>query len=242
MNRFERLLQLHKDHNATPGEQKEFFEFIQSGAFDDKLQDDITDTLLYTSPGLLDIADPIKEVIFEKIIQQNNIEDGSDSEDNTDEEPSASPSLTDTQRRREGDRGLSEGSSWLAVAASLVLAATSSLWIFYGGQQHYANEKHYSGKGIFILPDGTRVTLGDDESALTYFTEDNSRVVRLHGEASFEVEWDRRPFFVQTGKIRTRILGTTFNVRAYTAQTEIPLKPSSGTDPLKPINNPQTIL
>jgi hypothetical protein len=238
MKRFERLLQLHKDHNATPEEQDELFGLIQSGAFDDRLLDDITDTLLDTSPGLLYTADPIKALIFEKIIQQN-IEDGPGNK--SDGTPGSSIEAT-PRIPNESASGLSEGGSWMAIAASLVLAATSSLWVFYGGQQHYANEKHYSGKGIFILPDGTRVTLGDDQSALTYFTEENNRVVKLHGEASFEVEWDRRPFFVQTGKIRTRILGSTFNVRAYTVQTEVPLKPPLDIDPSDLFNNPQSIL
>ncbi|KAA9353598.1 FecR family protein [Larkinella humicola] len=42
------------------------------------------------------------------------------------------------------------------------------------------------------------------------------RAVQLEGEAFFEVRRDTtRPFVIQSGKLKTEVLGTTFNVRAY---------------------------
>lgn len=42
------------------------------------------------------------------------------------------------------------------------------------------------------------------------------RTVQLEGEAFFEVRRDvNRPFVIQAGKLKTEVLGTTFNVRAY---------------------------
>ncbi|GAB3329148.1 FecR domain-containing protein [Larkinella ripae] len=42
------------------------------------------------------------------------------------------------------------------------------------------------------------------------------RAVQLEGEAFFEVRRDAaRPFVIQAGKLKTEVLGTTFNVRAY---------------------------
>lgn len=42
------------------------------------------------------------------------------------------------------------------------------------------------------------------------------RAVQLEGEAFFEVRRDTtRPFVIQAGKLKTEVLGTTFNVRAY---------------------------
>lgn len=229
-HRFDRLLQLYKDQIATREEQLELFELIQSGAYDSDLLEDISNTLLDAGPGLLYTTDPIKDDILRRVISVN-IDD-------------RDPRSIDEAGI--ATRNLGEGGSWLAIAASLVLAATSSLWVFHNQQQHYADEKHYSGKGVFILPDGTRVTLGDDTSALSYFTEGNNRVVKVLGEASFELEWDpHHPFFVQTGDVRTRVIGSSFNVRAYAVQTDIPLKPllDLPDDPSIPnINNPQTIL
>lgn len=68
-----------------------------------------------------------------------------------------------------------------------------------------------------VLSDGTRVWL-NAESELEYpvrFVGDE-RVVRLKGEAYFEVSRDTsKPFVVETGETRTRVLGTSFNISAY---------------------------
>ena len=67
------------------------------------------------------------------------------------------------------------------------------------------------------LVDGTQVWLNAD-SRLEFpeaFVGDR-REVRLSGEAYFEVTKDsRRPFIVHTDYITTQVLGTAFNVRAY---------------------------
>lgn len=68
-----------------------------------------------------------------------------------------------------------------------------------------------------VLADGTKVWL-NAESELTYpvvFTQ-NTRKVILSGEAYFEVTKDTtRPFYVQTGDMEVKVLGTSFNVSAY---------------------------
>ncbi len=70
------------------------------------------------------------------------------------------------------------------------------------------------------LPDGTRVWL-NAESRLNYprsFTG-NTRTVRLTGEAYFEVAKDAaHPFIVQSGAVKTTVLGTSFNVRNYAGE------------------------
>ena len=67
------------------------------------------------------------------------------------------------------------------------------------------------------LADGTRVWMNAD-SQLEFPEQFNGarRTVRLHGEAYFEVAKDRRhPFVVETDYLTTTVLGTSFNVRAY---------------------------
>ena len=67
------------------------------------------------------------------------------------------------------------------------------------------------------LSDGTRVWL-NSESELEYpvLFGKGKRVVKLTGEAFFEVTKDAsRPFIVETNDIRTRVLGTSFNIKAY---------------------------
>ena len=67
------------------------------------------------------------------------------------------------------------------------------------------------------LSDGTRVWMNADSRL--EFPEQFSgsrRTVRLYGEAYFEVAKDRRhPFVVETDFLTTTVLGTSFNVRAY---------------------------
>ncbi len=67
------------------------------------------------------------------------------------------------------------------------------------------------------LPDGTNVWL-NARSEMRYpaaFT-DNKRVVTLDGEAYFEVTHNGdKPFVVQTNKCNVEVLGTKFNVEAY---------------------------
>lgn len=74
-----------------------------------------------------------------------------------------------------------------------------------------------------ILSDGTRVWL-NSESELEYpvLFGEGERVVKLSGEAFFEVTPDAsRPFIVETEDIRTRVLGTSFNIKAYKNESDI---------------------
>ena len=68
-------------------------------------------------------------------------------------------------------------------------------------------------KGRFTLPDGSVVWLNAD-SRLAYsnrFVDSEKREVRLEGEAFFDVRRDTlRPFEVEMGKLRVKVLGTRF--------------------------------
>ena len=70
-----------------------------------------------------------------------------------------------------------------------------------------------SNMGRVTLPDGSGVWLNAD-SRLAYsdrFTASGSRAVRLEGEAFFDVKRDTlRPFEVEMGKLRVKVLGTRF--------------------------------
>lgn len=75
-----------------------------------------------------------------------------------------------------------------------------------------------------VLPDGSRVWL-NARSSLIYpnkFLTGQPRKVKLNGEAYFEVAHDKsRPFIVETEKVQTRVLGTSFNVRSYNNENPI---------------------
>lgn len=102
-----------------------------------------------------------------------------------------------------------------------------------------------------VLPDGSRVWL-NAESSLSYpgsFGGRDRREVTLQGEAYFEVASDSlHPFVVETAALQTQVLGTSFNVRAYSPEDtrvtllrgsvkvsdrhrgELLLRPGEGTD------------
>lgn len=66
-----------------------------------------------------------------------------------------------------------------------------------------------------ILNDGTKVILNAN-SSLTIGDYDHLRDVKLQGEAFFDVKKDpSRPFTVHGGDLHIKVLGTSFNVKAY---------------------------
>ncbi|MFD2035013.1 FecR family protein [Belliella marina] len=74
-------------------------------------------------------------------------------------------------------------------------------------------------KKAFLLPDGSRVTLNADSEIRYPSTFMGSREVELKGQAFFEVKKDKTsPFIVKSGEVETKVLGTSFGVRAYPDQ------------------------
>lgn len=74
-----------------------------------------------------------------------------------------------------------------------------------------------------LLSDGTKVWLSPN-SKLGYPAkfEGSERRVTLNGEAFFEVVHDtKHPFIIKSGTVSTTVLGTSFNVSAYTRQQTI---------------------
>lgn len=112
---------------------------------------------------------------------------------------------------------------WIGWAASFLIlcCAGGILWLRQGGREHLTYQTEVSQKRTVILPDGTLVTLNSD-SEITYREEEGAREVGLSGEAYFDVKHEKdRPFFVSTKDIRVKVLGTSFNVRAYGSDERI---------------------
>jgi ferric-dicitrate binding protein FerR (iron transport regulator) len=114
-----------------------------------------------------------------------------------------------------------------AIAASIAfLVAISSFWINLWEERdvEWKTLTAESGQRQEVqLPDGSVVHL-NSESSLSYpenFSDD-TREVRLTGEAFFEVTKDPdKPFLVDTENVRTTVLGTSFNVQAYPAENVV---------------------
>lgn len=77
-----------------------------------------------------------------------------------------------------------------------------------------------------ILPDGTRILLSKN-SEITYSRAfvGNTREINLTGEGFFDVHHDAvHPFVIHTQGTDVKVLGTSFNVRAYDAQVQVLVK------------------
>jgi len=78
------------------------------------------------------------------------------------------------------------------------------------------------------LPDGTKIWLNEN-SSIQYATNFEKRDVTLQGEAFFEVKrMEDSPFEITSGGATTRVLGTSFNIRAYPDESEVELTVKTG--------------
>ena len=109
----------------------------------------------------------------------------------------------------------------LTTAGFLVLPLTSSP---DGGPVSYVEKHTPKGKKLkTTLPDGTKVWLNaNSQLRFPGSFSSTERTVFLSGEAYFEVAHDAtRPFTVKSDVIHTTALGTSFNIRAFPAQSHI---------------------
>ena len=111
---------------------------------------------------------------------------------------------------------------YFSVACVFITAIILVYFVYQplSGQNSY---KHIIvGKGVrkmVLLPDGTKVWLNAD-SKLSYDPQMNNtgtRHVTLEGEAFFDVTHDKEhPFVINANKVSIKVLGTSFNIKAYT--------------------------
>jgi len=125
------------------------------------------------------------------------------------------------------------------IAACIVLAfgigrLLSNGTIFNKEQQSIANKIIRTQPGQrkeITLPDGSKVIL-NAASELIFpetFTTDDKRLVKLKGEALFDIAHDaRKPFIIHTDSSFTQVLGTKFNLSAYSNDNKVVLSVERG--------------
>lgn len=130
---------------------------------------------------------------------------------------------------------------WLfKVAACLLLLLAGGWAVWHSSQPEPIHESEpvplvmkrtQKGEKLTLkLPDGSRVKLNAN-SILVFPAafDQHQRYVKLEGEAFFEVAKDaRRPFTIMSGNVQTRVLGTSFNIRAYEEEPEVAVAVVSG--------------
>lgn len=124
------------------------------------------------------------------------------------------------------------------IAASLILVATFTFLFYrYGGAimtgfirvEQMAVDTEPGMLKQVVLPDGSAVWL--NASSRLSFPEKfgSTREVLLEGEAFFKVKPDKKkPFIIRTGNFFTTVLGTSFNIKAYTGDKQIRVSVATG--------------
>jgi transmembrane sensor len=123
----------------------------------------------------------------------------------------------------------------LAAAAVVIIAIGIGAFVYqsYREPAQIAMIDKFNGTGMrsmITLPDGTRVWL-NAESKISYpeSFEGDKRDVHLSGEAFFNVSHDaEKPFYIHLNKAAIRVIGTSFNVKAYSNEESIQTSVVSG--------------
>ena len=108
--------------------------------------------------------------------------------------------------------------NWTAVACAIFILGIGVYSLMPQTKIEIASTKTFN-KDIRLLnlPDGTRVWLNEN-TEIEYPKEftGKERTITLKGEAFFEVKRDpSHPFVISSGPIKTTVLGTSFNIKAY---------------------------
>lgn len=129
--------------------------------------------------------------------------------------------------------------SWVRIAAAAAVIVVAGIFIFKllpskqtGEQQAKTNLPAIDRKinKYLTLPDGSKVLLhaGSQLSYPPAFSG-SSREVTLTGEAFFDVAHNEaQPFIIHSGNIKTTVLGTAFNIKAWPAETEVTVTVTRG--------------
>ncbi|QSA96561.1 FecR family protein [Methylococcus sp. EFPC2] len=111
--------------------------------------------------------------------------------------------------------------SWLALAASLVLA----VWLGWPQLDDRLFSDYATAVGEqreVVLADGSRVLLNTDSAIALEWSDRSRRVVLRRGQASFRVAQDvGRPFEVVAGPVTARALGTVFEVHRHDEAVDV---------------------
>lgn len=202
--RLERLLKKRLSGNLTAEEELELLSLIGDKDNDEQLSAFLEATFDTENPAetSLIMTDEQADRIFDSIIARDPV------------------SRPKTKQRL----------AWLAAASVLlifsVLLLTKNPFTISGSKSQSVALVTVSTKSshqLIRLPDGSTVVLNNN-STLVYpekFTG-NTREVKLTGEGYFDIRHSKeQTFIVHTGKIRTTVLGTAFNIRAYRSDPKV---------------------
>ena len=127
-------------------------------------------------------------------------------------------------------------STFMKIAAAVIILTVLSVTILYLGNNDYLSKKiivttDINQKNLEVtLPDGSIIILNRN-TELSYRSNfgESVRKVSLSGEAFFEITSDTgNPFMVNAGKAQVKVLGTSFNVITNNPYSAVEVFVSSG--------------
>ncbi len=121
------------------------------------------------------------------------------------------------QLRQRRLKNLAYAVSGIAASLLIFLALTFYTGIFSNSESKIALSTTYGSRSEVTLPDGSLVKLNAGSSLEYRFDQlSKTRSVDFSGEAFFEVAKSKQPFVITTpGGIKVKVLGTKFNISAY---------------------------
>lgn len=201
------LFQRFFDKTCTTREKEELMEYISRSEHNEQLKELIDQTWEYELPQYSQSGDRANE-IFRSITQHQAIAGN------------GIISMEHHERRRP--------IQWLryaAAAAAVLVLAAGFYWFLRpnttGSAMAQSSVQLYKAEigemKTVQLPDGSVVTINANSSLrLTDDFNKTDRQIELRGEAFFKVAHNAaKPFIIRTPKMNIRVLGTTFNVKAY---------------------------
>jgi len=118
---------------------------------------------------------------------------------------------------------------WIAVAAAVLLLAGGAFWWLNNmttAPENWVKIQTNDATQEVTLPDGSSISLNKN-TTLAYrenFADHAERIVKMTGEAFFDVTKNTKPFIIQTDYADVRVLGTSFNVKSGTDDTQVTVK------------------
>ncbi|MCD7977658.1 MAG: FecR domain-containing protein [Tannerellaceae bacterium] len=115
------------------------------------------------------------------------------------------------------------------AAGILLLLGITFLYTIHSQENERQTYSIMNGKSHLTLPDGTTVWLNAGTTVSYADAFAKNRILKLNGEASFQVTKDaRHPFIVETSGIQVKVHGTSFNVEAYEEEEYVSVILESG--------------
>jgi len=107
----------------------------------------------------------------------------------------------------------------------LLLAGGAFWWLnnMAGAPENWVEIQTNNATQEVTLPDGSSISLNKN-TTFAYrenFADHAERIVKITGEAFFDVTKNTKPFIIQTNHADVRVLGTSFNVKSSTEDTQV---------------------